>query len=119
MITAGNTFSDILAHAEGELSFSLRNGTLPHLEIPDASKPFSIHSLSGLLEIKNSEWKLSNGKIESHDGIFQVSGTVTPDKGLNMLLTRGEEQAWTITGSLVKPTTAVAARAQARTLAKP
>ncbi len=119
LTTSGINFSDLLAHLEGELQFTERNGTLAHVELPDAAKPFPVHFFSGNLKMKNGIWKLSAGKLESRDGIYQVSGTASPDDGLSLVLTRSDEQSWNITGSLLKSNVAHANRTEARTVIKP
>lgn len=117
LATFGTTFADLLTHSEGDLLFTLRNGTLARVELPDAARPFPVHLFTGSLKVKSGIWKLSAGKLESHDGRYQVSGTASP--GLNILLTRGDEQSWNITGSLLKPNVARASRTEARTMVKP
>ena len=119
LTTSGVNFSDLLAHAEGALQFTVRNGTLARLELPDATKPFPVHLFAANVKIKNGTWKLNTGKLESHDGIYQVSGAASPVSGLNLILTRGDEQSWNITGTLLKPNVAHATRTEARTVVKP
>jgi len=119
LTTFGADFSDLLAHAEGALQFTMRNGTLAHVELPDAAKPFPVHVFTATVKIKNGTWKLNTGKLESRDGIYQVSGTASPVSGLNLILTRGDEQSWNITGTLLKPNVAHATRTEARTVVKP
>jgi len=119
LTTSGLDFSDLLAHAEGDLQFTVRNGTVPHVELPEAAMPFPVHLLTANVKIKNGTWKLSTGKLESHDGIYQVGGTASPISGLNLILTRGDEQSWNITGTLLKPNVAHATRTEARTVVKP
>jgi hypothetical protein len=111
---SGDNFPDLLGHAEGELQFSVRNITFATFEIPDTPKVFPVHLLTGNLKAKNGMWKLSASKLESHDGTYQLSGTAVPGKGLNILLTRGDERAWTVTGTLLKPTVVRAPHAEAR-----
>jgi AsmA protein len=119
LTTSGVNFSDTLAHAEGALQLTVRNGTLARLELPDAAKPFPVHLFAANVKIKNGTWKLNTGKLESHDGIYQVSGAASPVSGLNLILTRGDEQSWNITGTLLKPNVAHATRTEARTVVKP
>jgi hypothetical protein len=119
LATSGDTFSDLLAHSEGKLEFTLRNGTLAHVILPDAGKAFPVHTLTGDLTIKAGTWKLGAGKLESHDGMYQLSGTASPGSGLNMQLTRGDDQSWNITGTLLNPSVARASRTEARTVIKP
>lgn len=101
--TSGDNFADLLTHLDGELQFALRNGTLTNLELPDAAVPFPLHLFTGNLKINSGTWNLSAGKLESHDGRYQVSGTAAPGSGLNLLLKRGDAQSWNVTGTLLKP----------------
>jgi hypothetical protein len=111
---SGSNFADLLAHANGELQWTLRNGTLTRLDLPDAGKPFPVHLLAAILTVKNGVWKLITGKLESHDGIYRLSGTISPGSALNLVLTRGDEQSWNITGTLLKPQATHANRTEAR-----
>ena len=119
LTTSGVNFSDLLGRAEGALLFTMRNGTLPHVELPGGTKPFPVHLFAANLKVKNGTWKLSMGKLESRDGIYQVSGTASPVSGLDLILTRGNEQSWNISGTLLKPNVAHATRTEARTVVKP
>jgi hypothetical protein len=62
-----------------------------------------VHRFAGDLHLKQGSWELTAGRLESRDGIYQVSGTVAQDNGFDFLLTRGSEQSWTVTGTLAKP----------------
>ena len=119
LTTFGATFADLLARSEGELQLTLRSGALAHVDIPDVARPFPVHLLTVNMKMKAGAWNLSAGKMESHDGRYQFSGTASSSKGLNILLTRGGDQSWNITGSLFKPKVAHAARTEARTVVKP
>lgn len=98
----GNTVSDFLAHADGELQFVMRNGMLPHVEIPGAPKPLPVHRFAGDLRLKEGKWKLQAGRLESRDGVYQVSGTAARGD-LDLALIRGDQQTWNVTGTLAKP----------------
>jgi len=71
-------FAELMGHAEGDIQFTLRNGTLPHNRIARRREPFSVRAFAGSAKAKNGNWKLSAGKLESRDGIYQVSGTASP-----------------------------------------
>jgi hypothetical protein len=114
LTTSGDKFADLIAQCDGELHFSARNVTLPHLEIPDSTRPLVVRLFMGALNMKSGTWKLSAGRLESQEGVYEVSGTALPAKGLNILLTRGDEQAWIVTGTLAKPVAARADHTEAR-----
>jgi hypothetical protein len=90
-------------NADGKLQFTMRNGTFAHVEIPGAPAPLPVYRFSGNLRVKEGEWQLSAGKLESRDGIYQVSGTSSPGSGLDFIFTRGDEQSWNITGTIANP----------------
>jgi hypothetical protein len=58
--------------------------------------------------LNKGEWELSGGKLESRDGIYQVSGTVSATHDCDFILTRGDEQSWELTGPLDDPSIAPA-----------
>jgi len=115
----GLTFPELLAHADGQLKLAMENGTFTHLGIPETGKPFPVHVFAARIQVKDGVWNMNAGRIESHDGIYQISGTASPAGGLNLLLMRGDEQLWNITGTLLKPRPTRAGHTEARTLIKP
>jgi hypothetical protein len=103
---SGDSFHELLARSEGKLQFVMRNGSLPHAEIPGSPVPLSVHRFAGELHLQKGAWNLSAGRLESRDGLYQVSGTASPGNGLDFVLTRADEQSWTLTGTLAKPNVA-------------
>jgi len=99
----GDSFRDLLGRSDGRLQFVMRNGSLPHIEIPGSSAPLPVHRFAGELHLKKGAWEFSAGRLESHDGIYQVRGSVSPGKGFDFVLTRGDEKSWSLTGTLAKP----------------
>jgi hypothetical protein len=88
---------------DGKLQFVMRNGSLLHVEIPGSPAPLPVHHFTGDIHLTKGVWELSAGRLESRDGIYQVSGTASPGRGFDFALTRGDEQSWTLTGTLAKP----------------
>jgi hypothetical protein len=101
--TSGGNFRELVGNAEGKLRFVMRNGNLERIQIPGVHGPLSVHHFAGELRAKKGVWELSDGRLESRDGLYQVSGTAAPEKGLNFVLTRSDEQSWNLTGTLAKP----------------
>ncbi|HEX9110734.1 MAG TPA: AsmA family protein [Terriglobales bacterium] len=100
---SGGSFADLLADASGKFQFSMKNGSLMHLGIMGAEAPFPVRRFIGNLQLENGNWELSAGKLESRDGIYQVSGTASGRNGLKFLLTHVDGQSWNLTGTLAKP----------------
>ena len=100
---SGDSFHELLARSEGKLQFVMRNGSLSHVEIPGSPVPLPVHRFAGELHLKKGAWELSAGRLESRDGLYQVSGIASPSSALDFVLTRGDEQSWALTGTLAKP----------------
>ena len=99
----GNSFADLLDHTIGKFQFIMKNGSLMHLDATGSARPFAVHRFTGDLQLEKGNWELSAGKLESRDGIYQVSGTASSDSRLKFLLTRSDEQSWSLTGTLAEP----------------
>ena len=97
---AGGSFQELLANSDGRLQFVMRNGSLTHVELPGSDGPLPVHRFTGSWRLKKNAWQLSGGKLESRDGFYQLSGIATSDNGLDFVLTRGDEQSWSLTGTL-------------------
>src|SRR5208282_759050 len=101
--SSGVSLREILTNADGKLQFTMRNGTFAHVEIPGAPVPLPVYRFSGNLRVKEGKWELSAGKLESRDGLYQVSGTSSPEAGIDFIFTRSDEQSWNITGTIANP----------------
>jgi len=111
---SGDSFHELLAHCDGKLQFVMRNGGLPHLEIPGSPVPLPVHRFAGELRLQNSAWELSAGRLEARNGIYHVTGIASPSRGFDFVLTRGDEQSWSLTGTLAEPHVAPVDRADTK-----
>jgi len=100
---SGDSFRDLLARSDGKLQFAMRNGSLLHIEIPGSPAPLPVHRFAGELHLKKGAWELSTGRLESHDGVYQVRGIASASKDFDLVLTRGDEKSWSLTGTLANP----------------
>ena len=99
-------FRELLARSDGKLQFVMRSGSLPHIRIPGSPAPLPVHRFSGDLRLKEGAWELSAGRLESRDGFYRIQGTASPANGFDFVLTRSDRQAWSLTGTLAKPSVA-------------
>jgi AsmA family len=113
---SGGSFHEVLAGAEGHLQFTMRNGSLTHIEMA-GSGALPVHRFTGELRLKKGVWEVSSARLESRDGVYRVSGTAATGSGLDFVLTRGDERSWNLTGTLARPRVAAAGRTEAN--AKP
>ncbi len=115
LASTGNSIADLVAHAEGDVQFSMENGTLKNVELSSGVKPFPVHRFSGELKVKKGSWELRAGRLESRNGIYQVSGNAASSGNLDFVFVRGDEQKWNVTGTLAKPRAVPANRTEPRT----
>jgi hypothetical protein len=101
--TSGGSFRELLGNSDGKMQFVMRNGSLTHVQLPGTHTPFSVYRFAGNLRAKKGVWDLSDGRLESRDGLYQMTGTAGLENGLNFVLTRSDDQAWNLTGTLAKP----------------
>jgi len=106
--SAGGSFGELAESSEGKLQFVMRNGSLSHIQFPGMRGPLSIYRFAGTLQAKKGIWELSDGQLESRDGLYQVSGKADRENGLDFTFTRSDEQSWRLTGTLPKPRVAMA-----------
>jgi uncharacterized protein involved in outer membrane biogenesis len=109
----GSNFRELPRHSDGTLHFTMRDGSLPHIEIPGAPAPLPIYRFSGDIHLRKGLWELSDGRMESHDGFYQVSGKAAPGGIVDFVLTRGDDQSWALGGTLTNPEITPLARTQA------
>ncbi len=113
----GDSIHELLASSTGKLQFAMRNGRFTHVEIPGFAGPLQVRRFAGELHLTKNMWELLTGKLEARDGMYTVSGTASTDKGLDFVLTRGDERAWTLAGTLAKPLVTPANRTEEETKA--
>jgi hypothetical protein len=74
-------------------------------------RPTGIAKTLGLLNHRVALVEVDRSVI---NGIYRVSGTASPDRGLEFILTRGDEQSWTLTGTLADPHVAPGSLSEAK-----
>ncbi len=93
--------------AEGKFQAELRNGILPRLLIGDAPEPLAFTKLSGQAELSSGKFELSATKLNSPSGAYDLAGSVTLKREIDVKMTREPASAtsagYTVTGTLAAP----------------
>jgi hypothetical protein len=94
--------------AEGELQFDLRDGVLPHISLPGEEGPLQITSWRGRARLRDGKIEVDNGKLVGLAGAYEVSGTASLGRVLDLKLTREAEMkaaelVYSITGTVAEP----------------
>ena len=112
--TSGMAWADLVANANAILHFTLRDGNFPHIESMSSTGSLSVHKLAGDLRLEKGIWELSTTRLESRDGMYQVSGKASAKDGLNFTLLRNDDRSWSLLGTLAKPRLERTSRTQAQ-----
>jgi len=62
LTTFGDKFSDLMAHTEGELQFTLRNGSPRSGRTSRCARPFPVHLFAGNLKVKDGDVEVERGQ---------------------------------------------------------
>ena len=100
---AGWQAADLLNSTAATANFDWRNGSLPHITLASEHQPLTIQRFEGEVQLKDGELSISEGKLQNHAGIYQISGTASLARDLKMTMTRDSGSAYSVTGTLARP----------------
>jgi hypothetical protein len=97
--------------AEGQLQFDLRDGVLPHISLATDEGPLRVARWQGLMRLQGGEIEIENGKLVSSAGAYEISGSASLGRVLDLKLSRGKDvkpervgsQVYSIKGTLAEP----------------
>ena len=93
----------LFASATGTWQVDAREGLLRHVALSELAGPLQMHRLAAYLSLHNGSFEIQEGKLETRAGIYQVSGTASLTRALNLKLTQAGAQGFDITGTLTEP----------------
>ena len=97
--------------AEGELQFDMRDGVLPHISLATDEGPLRVAGWQGRARLRDGEIQIENGKLISAGGTYEISGSASLGRVLDLKLARGSDVkaaragslVYSITGNLAEP----------------
>jgi AsmA protein len=98
--------ADFWRLAQGVVRVDVRNGTLPRLFIAENQQPVQIIHLSGQGQLQGGKIEIKDAKLLSRDGAYQVSGTASLSRQLDLKLTpapNSPSAGYAISGTLSAP----------------
>ena len=103
----GNCPSDFWTSAEGTLQFEVTDGSLAHFSLSEDAGALKVTRFLGKARLQAGRLETKDAKLDSADGRFQVSGTVSLKRELDLKLARTGNGAagagYAITGTLAEP----------------
>jgi len=87
--------------ANGLLQFDLRDGVLSHVSLASDEGPLRVTRWQGRARLLGGKIEIEKGKMVSPTGAFEIGGTASLGRALDLKLTRGAELKPALAGSLV------------------
>lgn len=98
--------ADFWQTVEGTLQFGVTDGSLPRISLAEGEGPLKIVRLSGLAHVRDGKIELKDARLDSASGKFQLSGTTSLQRELDLKLApfpAGPTTGYAITGTLADP----------------
>jgi hypothetical protein len=116
---SGWSAADLLTSASASLQVEAQDARLPHIVRVNAPGPLQVHHFAGRFLIRNGKLEIQNGKVETANGNYQVSGTASFNRNLDMKLSREGGRGFSITGTLTEPHVSPVVTPETRAALKP
>ncbi len=100
---SGLTAAELLSSANANLQIEARDGSLPHLALAGGNGPVHVNHFVGQLLLRDRQIEIEPGKLATPAGIYQVSGTVSLGRVLDVKLLREGARSFNVTGTLAAP----------------
>ncbi len=117
--TLGWTRVDLLSHADAGFQVEARDGSLPHLALAGESNPLRVNRFTGQLFLRAGKFEIESGKLQTPGGIYQLSGTASLGRVLDIKLAREGARGFNITGTLNQPHVTLSTTPETQAALKP
>jgi hypothetical protein len=119
----GNTLgwgkAELFAGAAASLQVEARDGSLPRLILAGEGSPLRLNRFAGRLRLRDGKFEIEEGKLQTSSGIYQLSGSASLDRVLDIKLARDGARGFTVTGTLTQPHVAMNTTAETQAALKP
>jgi hypothetical protein len=110
-----------------DCSFDLRNGVLSHISLASDEGPLRVARWQGRARLHAGKIEIDKGKLVSPFGAYEISGTASLGRMLDLELTRGAEMkpdrggalVYSITGTVAEPRVALTPAPETQARLKP
>ena len=115
----GWTKAELLSHADAGFQVEARDGSLPHLTLAGDSSPLRVNRFVGRLLLRDGKFEIDQGKLQTPGGIYQLSGTASVGRVLDLRLACDGARGFNITGTVDQPHVAVSTTPDTQAALKP
>lgn len=115
----GWTKPELLSQADASFQIEARDGSLPHLTLAGESTPLRVNRFTGQLFLRAGKFEIESGKLQTPGGIYQLSGTASLGRVLDIKLAREGARGFNITGPLNQPHVTLSTTPETQAALKP
>jgi AsmA family/AsmA-like C-terminal region len=113
--TADNLFNSGIGSIEAEIF----DGLLPHLRLVGDTDPIHVNHLAGGLVFQDGQFQLKQIKLQTSESTYQVSGTASLKRMLDLRFMREGASGFRVTGTLDQPHVTVTTTPETQAALKP
>jgi hypothetical protein len=117
--TLGWSKADMLDQADVSFQLEARDGSLPHLTLAGENSPLRVNRFVGQLLLRGGKFQIEQGKLQTPGSIYQMSGSATLGRVLDLKLARDGARSFNITGTLNQPRVVVSTTPETQAALKP
>ncbi len=99
---SGWGLQDLLDSVDLTGDFVVRDGSFPRISLTSNSSVLRTSHFSGKILLREGEFSFPDAKLESPNGVYKVSGTVSLTGGLNLKMTGESVPGFALSGTLLK-----------------
>jgi hypothetical protein len=116
---SGWTTEDLFTSGSGSVQVEVFDGLLPHLALAGENDPLRINHFAGRLLFQDGQFQLEQAKLQTSGGTYQVSGTASLDRVLDLRIMRDATSGFRVTGTLEQPHVVVSTTPATQAALKP
>ena len=116
---SGLSAAEFASSADASLEMAAHDGVLTKVLLPGNATPLHIRTFTSRLLLRRGLFEIQEGKLESSGGIYQVSGTASLGRVLDIKLVRDNAHSFIISGTLTEPKVSPAISADTTAALKP
>jgi hypothetical protein len=119
MKASGLDAAELFSSAAGTLRLDARDGLLRHVSLGEGTGPLQMHRLAAHLLLREGRFEIQEGRLETQAGTYQIDGTATLTRILNLKLMHEGAPGFIITGTLTEPHVSTILTPETRAALKP
>jgi AsmA family/AsmA-like C-terminal region len=116
---SGWTADDLFNSGTGSLEAEVFDGVLPHLTLAGETDPTRVSHFAGRLLLEDGQFHIRQAQLQTSDNTYQVSGTASLKRVLDLRLMRDAASGFKVTGTLDQPHVAVTTTPETQAALKP